>query len=92
MRPCREFKSAIREIFALIKESRSRSLFWGVLLLPTNPIVPTDLELEAGFVHVKPPRALRKSLAELVDANDRRSGLYNGEVGRVARAGAPSSP
>jgi hypothetical protein len=29
----------------------------GVLPLPTNPIDPTDLELEAGFVPVKPPRA-----------------------------------
>ena len=28
MRPCREFKSAIREISALIRESRSRPLFW----------------------------------------------------------------
>jgi hypothetical protein len=75
LRPCSEFKSAIREIFALIRESRSRPLFLGVLPLPTNPIVPTDLELEAGFVHVKPPRARRKSPAELVDGNDRRSGL-----------------
>ena len=28
----------------------------------------------------------RKSLAELVDGNDWRSGLHNGEVGRVARS------
>jgi hypothetical protein len=34
----------------------------------------------------------RKSLAELVDANDRRSGLHDGGVGHVERAGAPSSP
>src|SRR6516165_12487854 len=34
----------------------------------------------------------RKSLAELVDANDRRSGLHDGGVGRVEQAGALSSP
>jgi hypothetical protein len=35
-------------------------------------------ELDAGFVHVKAsPRARPKTLAELVDANDRRSGLYS---------------
>jgi len=49
LRPCREFKSAIREsrnleIFALIRESRSRPLFWHLSPLATNPIVPTDLE------------------------------------------------
>src|SRR5262249_49166547 len=32
------------EIFALIGESRSRPLFWHLSPLPTNPIVPTDLE------------------------------------------------
>jgi hypothetical protein len=33
----------IREIFALIRESRSRPLFWG-LCPAENPIVPTDLK------------------------------------------------
>jgi hypothetical protein len=39
LRPCREFKSAIREISALIRESRSRPLFW-----PIDPILPRELE------------------------------------------------
>jgi hypothetical protein len=34
----RELKSAIREIFALIRESRSRPLL-GAFALPTNPIL-----------------------------------------------------
>jgi SAM-dependent methyltransferase len=39
--PCRELNWAIREIFTMIRETHSRPLFWH---LPTNPIVPTDLE------------------------------------------------
>ena len=46
-----------------------------------------------AFVHVKGAPGMQKSLAELVDANDRRSGPYDSEMGRVARRpGAPSSP
>src|SRR5207248_2572302 len=33
LRPCREFKLAIREISAVIRESRSRPLFWGRAIL-----------------------------------------------------------
>ena len=41
--PCRELNRVIREMFALIRETRSRPLFWH-FALPANPIVPTDLE------------------------------------------------
>ena len=47
--PYRELNRTIREIlkfleiFALIRESRSRRLFWG-LCPAENPIVPTDLK------------------------------------------------
>jgi hypothetical protein len=39
-------------------------------------VAQADLELR--FVHVKAPQACRKSLAELVDANDR--GLHDDDV------------
>ena len=43
-----------------------------------------------AFVHVNGAPGMSP---DLVDANDRRSGPYDGEVGRVARRpGAPSSP
>jgi hypothetical protein len=41
-------------------------------------VAQADLELR--FVHVKAPQACRKSLAELVDANDR--GFYDDDVTR----------
>jgi hypothetical protein len=62
----REFKSAIREISALIRESPS-SLFFAD--------------------RSDPPERSRccKSLVELVGANDRRSELCDGGIGRIAR-------
>ena len=53
-------------------------------------VAQADLELR--FVHVKAPQACRKSLVELVDANDRAFRVHDGGVGRVARPSAPSSP
>src|SRR5271165_5749644 len=45
LRPCRELNQAIREISALIRECRSRPMFWGGhLALPINPTLPRDLE------------------------------------------------
>jgi len=35
---------------------------------------------------------MRKSLAELVDANDRHSGLRDGGIGRVARRQLHQAP
>ena len=52
--------------------------------MPTNPIVPTDLELEAGFVHVKLFVYGRKSLAErclLRGANGRCSTVDDVDLG-----------
>jgi hypothetical protein len=40
LRPCREFKLAIREVSARIRESRSRPLFGAF----KSPILPKDLE------------------------------------------------
>jgi len=106
LRPYRELNRAIREIFALIKESRSRPLFWG-LCPAENPIVPTDLKRcraarcskspkpisSSSFVRVKAPQACRKSLAELVDAERSAFRGFTMARGRVARGpGAPSSP
>jgi hypothetical protein len=90
--PCREFKTAIREIFALIRESRSRPLFWA-FFAPADKSDRSDRSRTRGrLCPCEASSCTRKSLAEFVDGNDRRSGLYNGEMGRVARAGAPSSP
>jgi hypothetical protein len=53
-------------------------------------VAEADLELEAGLVHVNGAPGMSP---DLVDANDRRSGPYDGEVGRFARRpGAPGSP
>jgi len=50
-------------------------------------VAEADLDLEAGFVHVKGAQLCRRSLAELVDANDRRSGVsrWRGLASRAAR-------
>jgi hypothetical protein len=38
-------------------------------------VAEADLELDAGFCPCERRAGMRKSLAELVDANDRRSGV-----------------
>jgi hypothetical protein len=43
-------------------------------------VAEADLQLEGGFVRVKGAPGMRKSLAELVDANDRRSGASRWRV------------
>jgi hypothetical protein len=50
-------------------------------------VAEADLQLEGGFVRVKGAPGMRKSLAELVDANDRRSGASRWRVvaSRAAR-------
>jgi hypothetical protein len=50
-------------------------------------VAEADLPLEGGFVRVKGAPGMRKSLAELVDANDRRSGASRWRVvaSRAAR-------
>jgi hypothetical protein len=50
-------------------------------------VAEADLQLEGGFVRVKGAAGMRKSLAELVDANDRRSGAsrWRGVASRAAR-------
>ena len=62
-------------------------------------VADADLELKADFVHVKgAPRGCRKTLAELVDANDGVLGLHDGawvasrvaRVHRVHRRGGPT--
>ena len=50
-------------------------------------VAEADLQLEGDFVRVKGAPGMRKSLAELVDANDRRSGASRWRVvaSRAAR-------
>src|SRR6267154_104226 len=75
LRPCRELNRAIREVSAVIRESAF--VRYLAFLLMTNPIArsrgsPISSSTPA-FVRVKGAPGMRKSLAELVDANDRRS-------------------
>jgi hypothetical protein len=76
----RELNRAIREIFALIRESRSRPLFGSLRTLPrrrtgTPPdgrAHPSRSRARGQLLSMrKAPQACRKSLAQLVDANDR---------------------
>jgi hypothetical protein len=50
-------------------------------------VAEADLQLEGGFVRMKGAPGMRKPLAELVDANDRRSGASRWRVvaSRTAR-------
>jgi hypothetical protein len=63
---------------------------------PDSPLEQTGFEpsVPARTAVACPPISLDSSSTKtLVDANDRRSGPYDGEVSRVARGpGAPSSP
>jgi hypothetical protein len=57
-------------------------------------IAEAGLDLEVGFVHVKGTQARHKSLGELVDAADRRSGpsrwrVARARVHRAHRRGGP---
>jgi hypothetical protein len=50
MRPCREFKSAIREVSGLIRESHSRPLFWPDRSRSSREILNVAREGKEGFV------------------------------------------
>ena len=60
LRPCREFKSAIREISGLIRESRSRPLFRAFCPADQSDlqILPRDLDRLPRRTHEVPPPAL----------------------------------
>jgi hypothetical protein len=97
----RELNRAIREIFTLIRESRSRRYF-GASCPADNPIVPTDLEpcregKQGAAKCSKSPKPIsstalsipRRAANRSPSASTRtigRSGLHDGGVGRVARA------
>ena len=94
LRPCRELNRAIREVSAVIRESAF--VRYLAFLLMTNLIARSRGSLISSstpaFVRVTGAPGMRKSLAELVDANDRRSGLRDGGIGRVARRQLHQAP
>jgi len=77
--PCRQIVSSRQISNVAEKAEQGRRQMLGV--------AEADLQLEGGFVRVKGAPGMRKSLAELVDANDRRSGASRWRVGasRAAR-------
>jgi hypothetical protein len=77
--PCRQIVSSRQISNIAEKAEQGRRQMLGV--------AEADLQLEGGFVRVKGAPGMRKSLAELVDANDRRSGASRWRVvaSRAAR-------